>query len=77
MKLRKKKSELSFFPMLFGEAVASRAVQDAGDGTHGPQQSHSLRDRVQRGAKGTGWEDGNCWVPGLKLELLCYPTVVL
>lgn len=54
------RAELS--PMLSGEAVASRAVQGAGDGTHGPQQPHSLQDR------GEGWEDGNCWEPGLKLE---------
>lgn len=66
------------FPARWG-AVASRAVQHAGEGTHGPQQPHNLQDRVQRGAReeGKGWWDGNCWEPGLKLELLCNPIAVL
>lgn len=51
----------------------------ADDSTCGPQQPQSLQDRVQRGAqeKNKGWEDGNCWEPGLELELLCIPTAVL
>lgn len=52
MKLREKQSELSFPPVLSGEAVASRAVQRAGDGTHGPQQPHSLQDRGEVGRMG-------------------------
>lgn len=52
MKLREKQSELSFSPVLFGEAVvASRAVQPAGDSTCGSQQPHSPQDRVQTGVR--------------------------
>lgn len=54
MKLREKLSEVSFSPMQSGEAVASRAVQYAGDGTRGPQQPHKPTGQGAERSKGGG-----------------------
>lgn len=66
-------------PSVIWGSSGQQGCTTAGDSTCGPQQPQSLQDRVQRGAqeKDKCWEDGNCWEPGLELELLCIPTEVL